>query len=102
MALDTKVHFNFARIVFNKNLLSRGRKLSGSNQRRHISEKNKEGRFFFKSGLHIVGRIISMCLRPCPKEYITAFLRCRLQKSLVRDCCYQKHVLPCEKKTTAS
>ena len=26
----------------------------------------------FKPGLHIVGRIVSMCLRPCPKEHITA------------------------------
>ena len=26
---------------------------------------------FFKPGLHIVGRIVSMCLRPCPKEHIT-------------------------------
>ena len=25
-----------------------------------------------KPGLHIVGRIGSMCLRLCPKEYITA------------------------------
>ena len=24
-----------------------------------------------KAGLHIVGRIVSMCLRPCPKEHIT-------------------------------
>ena len=24
----------------------------------------------FKPGLHIVGRIATMCLRPCPKEYI--------------------------------
>ena len=25
-----------------------------------------------KRGLHIVGRIVSMCLRPCPKEHVTA------------------------------
>ena len=99
-----------------------------------------------KPGLHIVRRIVSMSLRPCPKEHIRhlkqddAFnrtwwsvlsidklvtwqhlpiertgghvvlkasscsrsllqlLRCRLQKSLVKDCYYQKHALPCEKK----
>ena len=51
-----------------------------------------------KPGLHIVGRIVSICLRPCPKEHIRAQLsRCRLQKSLVRDCYYQKHTLSCEK-----
>ena len=27
---------------------------------------------FVKPGLHIVGRIVSMCLRPRPKEHITA------------------------------
>ena len=27
-----------------------------------------------KPGLRIVGRIVSMCLRPCPKEHITALL----------------------------
>ena len=48
-------------------------------------------------GLHIiVRRITSMCLRPWPKEYIK-LSRCRLQKSLVRDCYYQRHVLPFEK-----
>ena len=26
----------------------------------------------FKPGLHMVGRIVSTCLRPCPKEHITA------------------------------
>ena len=25
-----------------------------------------------KPGLHIVGKIVSMCLRPCPKEHTTA------------------------------
>ena len=29
-------------------------------------------RLRLKPGLHIVGRIVSMCLRPCPKEHITA------------------------------
>ena len=49
-----------------------------------------------KPGRHIVGRIVSMRLRPCPKEHITAPRR-RLQKSLVTDCYYQKHASPYEK-----
>ena len=35
-----------------------------------------------KPGLHIVGRIVSMCLRPCPKEHITA-----LQVSIAKISC---------------
>ena len=27
-----------------------------------------------KPTLHVVGRIVSMCLRPCPKEHITALI----------------------------
>ena len=35
-----------------------------------------------KPGLHIVGRMVSMCLRPCPKEHITA-----LQVSIAKISC---------------
>ena len=34
--------------------------------------KKKPGLNRVKPGLHIVGKIVSMCLRPCPKEHITA------------------------------
>ena len=35
-----------------------------------------------KPGLHIVGRIGGICLRPCPKEYVTT-----LQVSVAKTCC---------------
>ena len=35
-----------------------------------------------KPGLHIVGRIVSMCLRPCPKDHITT-----LQVSIAKISC---------------
>ena len=35
-----------------------------------------------KPGLHIVGRVVSMCLRPCPKEHSTA-----LQVSIAKISC---------------
>ena len=52
-----------------------------------------------KPGLHIVGKLASACLRPCPKEtaiYITA-----LQVLIANISCERlllsKHALPCEK-----
>ena len=37
------------------------------------SAENAHSRsYVLKPGLHIVGRIVSMCLRPCPKKHVTA------------------------------
>ena len=37
-----------------------------------MSAKRGNPPFNLKPSLHIVGRIVSMCFRPCPKEHITA------------------------------
>ena len=46
-----------------------------------------------KPGLHIVGKVVSMCLRP----WYYSFPGVDCKKSLLRDCYYQKRALPCEK-----
>ena len=38
--------------------------------------------YLIKPGLYMVGRIVSMCLRPCPEEHITA-----LQVSIAKISC---------------
>ena len=40
---------------------------------------------YLKPGLHVVGRIVGMCLRPCPKEHITA-----LQVSIAKISCERR------------
>ena len=44
----------------------------GHGRQAHAYDPSNNMETRLKSGLHIVGRIISMCLRPCPKEHITA------------------------------
>ena len=50
---------------------------NGKNIRLKVSYK-----WFLKPGFHIVGKVASMCLRPCPKKYITA-----LQVSVAKISC---------------
>ena len=52
-----------------------------------------------KPGLHIVRRIVG---RDHVPKSILQLSGCRLQKSLVRNCYYQKHALPQGESTSAS
>ena len=63
------------RILLQQNLFCRNRRFLSRNFPNKIlremgdsSDIREPG---FKPGLHIIGRIASTCLRPCPKEYIT-------------------------------
>ena len=66
MDIMTHAKFHFNRLMFTLILAS------GPLSRPQAWRKTeKAGPDRVKPGLHIIGRIVGMCLRPCPKEHIT-------------------------------